>query len=235
MLSESNETPRLDGMLKLKLKRADTSPSTIYPNVSYDSATGITTLKIPNLGYPTSFSPSETCRLVLDSTWGAQAGTVIQPIAKGPSGNYFEVELVGDYRPPADGSIRFIYFGITYEMKVTLSTLFVRDENNNIIDGVLNIRSGVFRHFNTGNYDVQVTHHGRTPLISKFSAAMVDFTSGEDTMPLETIDNQGEFVAKVFGYSDSTTISLVSSYTTPCNITNMEFKGKFKQKYSSLN
>jgi len=81
---------------------------------------------------------------------------------------------------------------------------------------------------------VQVTHRGRTPLVSKFSAAMVDFTSGEDTMPLETIDNQGEFVAKVFGYSDSTTISLVSSYTTPCNITNMEFKGKFKQKYTSL-
>ncbi len=234
LMNEAIDVPRLDSLIKIALQRSDGSPPTAYPNVVYDSNTGITTFKLPSLGYPGSNQPSLVCRLVLDSTWGSQAGTVLQPIAKAPQGNYFEVDVFGDYRPPIDGSQRNIYFGMVFEMKITLSTLFVRDENNNIIDGVLNIRNGVFRHFNTGNYDVEVSHRGRTPLVSKFSAQMVDLALGEDTMPLETTDNQGEFVAKIFGYSDSTVISLVSTYTTPCNITNMEFKGKFKQKYTTL-
>jgi hypothetical protein len=147
--------------------------------------------------------------------------------------NYDAFTVKGDYATGANG--KYIYIGEVYESRVTLSTLFVRDENNNIIDGVLNIRTGVFRHFNTGNYDIQVTNRGRSPLVSKFGSAMVDFTSGQDTIPLETIQNQGEFVAKIYGYSDSTKISIVSTYTTPMNITNMEFKGKFKQKYTTLN
>ena len=236
LMNEAIDVPRLDSLIKIKLKRSDTSPATAYPNVTYDSDTGITTFKFPDLGYPAGDNLLPiSCRLVLDSTWGAQAGTVLQPVSKSadPAG-FVEVDILGDYRPPADGSIRNVYFGISFEMKITLSTLFVRDENNNIIDGVLNIRNGVFRHFNTGNYDVEVSHRGRTPLVSKFSAQMVDLALSEDTMPLETTDNQGEFVAKIFGYSDSTVISLVSTYTTPCNITNMEFKGKFKQKYTTL-
>ena len=100
---------------------------------------------------------------------------------------------------------------------------------------MLNIRTGVFRHFNTGNYDIEVSHRGRTPLVSSFACQKVDFTSGEDTLSLEVTEDQGEFVAKIFGYSDSTKIAIVSDYTTPMNITNMEFKGKFKQKYSTFN
>jgi hypothetical protein len=128
-----------------------------------------------------------------------------------------------------------VYFGELFETRIQLSTLFVRDENNNIIDGVLNLRTGVIRHYNTGNYDIEVTHRSRTPLVSQFVAQRPDFTNGEETLPLDNIQNQGEFVAKIYGYSDSTKISLVSNYTTPMNITNMEFKGKFKQKYTTIN
>lgn len=230
MINEEINVPRLDSLLRLRLIPYNASTMPTNYNVRYDSATGITTFRVPPLNYPVGQNPP--CRLVLDSTWGNQEFTVLAPLAKDGNPDYIEVEVNGDYQPTDNN--HYIYFGNLFDMTVTLSTLFVRDENNNIIDGVLNIRTGIFRHFNTGNYDIQVTHRGRTPLVSKFAAPMVDFTAGEDTLPLETTDNQGEFVAKIYGYSDSTSISIVSSYPTPCNITNMEFKGKFKQKYTSI-
>jgi len=230
MINEEINVPRLDSLLRLRLIPYNASTMPTNYNVRYDPATGITTFRIPSLNYPLGAAPP--CRLVLDSTWGNQEFTVLAPLAKSGTTNYIEVDVNGDYQPTDND--HYIYFGTLFDMTVTLSTMFVRDENNNIIDGVLNIRTGIFRHFNTGNYDIQVTHRGRTPLVSKFAAPMVDFTAGEDTLPLETTDNQGEFVAKIYGYSDSTSISIVSSYPTPCNITNMEFKGKFKQKYTSI-
>jgi len=230
LINEETNIPRLDSLLRLRLIPYNASTMTTNYNVRYDSATGITTFRVPALNYPLGDTPP--CRLVLDSTWGNQESVVLAPLAKSATSNYIEVDVNGNYQPSDND--HYIYFGNLFNMTVTLSTLFVRDENNNIIDGVLNIRTGIFRHFNTGNYDIQVTHRGRTPLVSKFNAPMVDFTAGEDTLPLEITDNQGEFVAKVYGYSDSTSISIVSSYPTPCNITNMEFKGKFKQKYTSI-
>ena len=231
MMNEATTVPRMDKMLKIKLKTGAGG------NVAYDTTTRETTFSLPRVGYNQTYT-----RVVLADGWtsGGEdiSGTILAEASfeetlnfVGPSYDTFKVK--GDYETGADG--KYIYVGEVFESRVTLSTLFVRDENNNIIDGVLNLRTGVFRHFNTGNYDIQVTHRGRSPLVSKFNAAIVDFTTNEDTMPLQTTQNQGEFVAKIYGYSDSTKISIVSTYTTPMNITNMEFKGKFKQKYTTLN
>jgi hypothetical protein len=119
-------------------------------------------------------------------------------------------------------------------MNVELSTLFVRDENNNIIDGVLNIRSAIFRHYFTGPYDIEVTHRGRPAFTTSYIPTRPEYTIYEDTLPLEIFQKQGEFVSKILGYSDSTVIKITSEYPTPVNITNMEFKGKFKQKYTTI-
>ena len=106
--------------------------------------------------------------------------------------------------------------------------------NNNIVDGVLNIRTGLFRHFDTGNYDIVVARNKRPAYRSAFTNQRLDESIFVDPLPLEIKTSSGEFVAKVFGYNDDVTISIESDYPTPCNITNMEFKGKFKQKYSTF-
>jgi len=227
LISEELLVPRMDNLIRLKLITGGSNP-----NVSYDAATHTTIFKVPSLKYT-----DEETHIVLDSTWTGTGSeplsfTVIDPYEKTVVGSYTQLKVRGNY-VPASGT-KYIYLGNMFESRVTLSTLFVRDENNNIIDGVLNIRTGVFRHYNTGNYDVEVTHRGRTPLVSKYTAQRPDYTLGEDPMPLEAVENQGEFVAKVFGYSGSTDISIVSEYCSPMNITDMEFKGKFKQKYTTL-
>ena len=230
MLSENVTVPRMDKLLKVKLITGATG------NVSYDTATGLTTFKLPSINYSSTQS-----RIVLAAGWtsGGEdlSGLVIPDYTyTGPGsliGDPYTFVVKGDYATGSNG--KYVYFGELFETRVQLSTLFVRDENNNIIDGVLNLRTGVIRHYNTGNYDIEVTHRGRTPLVSQFVAQRPDFTLGEDTLPLDALQNQGEFVAKIYGYSDSTKISLVSNYTTPMNITNMEFKGKFKQKYTTIN
>ena len=228
MIYEDPSVPRMDRMIKLKITT---------DNASYDASADITTLNVPRLGYDI-----DTTRFVVATPWtinGEDIGlTVIADVNANTESTFtatgLRFEIRGDYRPQT-GQTNYLYIGSIFETKIQLSTLFVRDELNNIIDGVLNLRLGVFRHFNTGNYDIIVTQRGRTPLISRFNSPKMDFTYGEDAVPLEITEKQGEFVAKVFGYSDSTKISIVSDYTTPMNITNMEFKGKFKQKNSSFN
>ena len=226
LIFEDNNIPRMDMMIKYKLKTGTGG------NVSYSAAADLTTLTVPMLGYI-----KDTTRFVLASPWTKSSEdismTVVTDVDAGGASFLpnLTFNIKGNYAE--DGN--YLYIGTLFESRIQLSTLFVRDENNNIIDGVLNIRTGVFRHFNTGNYDIEVSHRGRTPLVSSFACQKVDFTSGEDTLSLEVTEDQGEFVAKIFGYSDSTKIAIVSDYTTPMNITNMEFKGKFKQKYSTFN
>lgn len=232
--NEDYNKPRLDSLIKLRLYPYNVSTNPTNWNVKYDSSTGLTTFRVPSHGYS-----DNNARIVLAPGWTSATGsedisfTVFNP-TKGAENTYCELTVTGDYQTQAVSNIRYIYLGRTYKMHVQLSTLFVRDENNNIIDGVLNIRSGVFRHYKTGNYDIEVVHNGRAALTTKFVSPRPDLTTLQDTLPLEPYESQGEFVAKIFGYSDTTEISIVSEYPTPCNITNMEFKGKFKQKYTTL-
>ena len=118
-------------------------------------------------------------------------------------------------------------------MNVELSTQFVRDQNNNTIDGVLNLRTLLSRHIDTGNYDVIATRRNKSILKSSFTALTTD--SNNDILSLENTQTSGEFVSKIFGFSDTTKIQIVSDYPTPVNIVNLEFKGKFTQTSSSLN
>lgn len=229
MTNEDYDIPRLDALAKIKLIPYNAGTMPTNWNAKYDTATGLTTFRMPSNGYS-----DQNARIVLASGWTAGSGedisyTVFNP-TKGTETTYCELTVTGNYAV-AD---KYIYLGRTYKMHVELSTLFVRDENNNIIDGVLNIRTGVFRHYKTGNYDIEVVHNGRQALVSKFTAPRPDLTSLQDTLPLEPYESQGEFVAKIFGLSDTSSISIISEYPTPCNITNMEFKGKFKQKYTTL-
>ena len=113
-------------------------------------------------------------------------------------------------------------------MNIQLSEQFLRDDNNNSVSGVLNLRTMVTRHTNTGDYRVVTERRGRPdPLISEFSFNKLDVING-------AYEEDGEFISKVFGFSDNTKIFIQSDSPSPCNIVQMELKGKFKQTYTSL-
>jgi hypothetical protein len=235
MLNEDVYVPRLDRMFKMKI--INSTAQVTHWNADYDPYTASTTYRLP--GHTDITDPSQYF-VVLFKGWQTTtedlSNVAIQPLSvlnKLDDNNnpYTEIIVLG-----ADYAVQdyYVYIGIKFKMKVELSTLFIRDENNNIIDGVLNIRSAVFRHYYTGPYDIEITHRGRTAFTTSYIPTRPEYTAYEDTLPLEIFQVQGEFVTKIMGYSDSTTISVSSEYPTPVNITNMEFKGKFKQKYTTI-
>lgn len=164
-----------------------------------------------------------------DSSWGENKYTVLKPtVAVTINGNNLSLRVAGNY---VKHNSKF-YVGTKYKMNIELSEQFVRDQNNNTIDGVLNLRTLVIKHQDTGNYDIIATRRDKSILKSTFNAVSSNTT---DTLSLENTQNSGEFVSKILGFSDSTKIQIISEYPTPVNIVNMEFKGKFKQTYTSLN
>ena len=237
MLNEDVYVPRLDRMFKMRIINSEDQP--VNYNAKYDPATAMTTYRIPG---HTNITDVDKYFVVLFKEWfdggdsnNESLGNVaIQPFSvtnKTDDGDYTEIVVIG-----ANYAVQgyYVYIGLKFKMNVELSTLFVRDENNNIIDGVLNIRSAIFRHYFTGPYDIEVTHRGRPAFTTSYIPTRPEYTIYEDTLPLEIFQKQGEFVSKILGYSDSTTIRITSEYPTPVNITNMEFKGKFKQKYTTI-
>jgi hypothetical protein len=228
--SYSPSIPRLDRMIKIKM----------YDNNSdYTSDSNQTKIRVP-ITFP--YTDISKIQLVTDSTWstdvdGDRAYEVVSPVAYFLKDTYIELIFNGRFVPIApitraiDYSIdRNVYIGIKFTMEVELSTQFVRDQNNNVIEGSLNLRSITLRHKNTGNYDVQVSNRGRTALVSKFTNQRTD--DNQDLLNLENYEEEGEFTANILGFSDSTQIKIVSDYPTPVNIVNMEIKGKFIQKSS---
>lgn len=227
--SYSPSIPRLDRMIKIKL----------YDNNSdYTSDSNQTKIRVP-ITFP--YADVSKIQLITDSTWttdvdGDRAYEVISPTAYFLKDTYIELIFNGRFVPinssrTIDYTIdRNVYIGIKFTMEVELSTQFVRDQNNNAIEGSLNLRSITLRHKNTGNYDVQVSNRGRTALVSKFTNQRTD--DNQDLLNLENYEEEGEFTANILGFSDSTQIKIVSDYPTPVNIVNMEIAGKFIQKSS---
>lgn len=86
-----------------------------------------------------------------------------------------------------------IYIGTNFKMNIELSEQFVRDQNNNTIDGVLNLRTLVIKHQDTGNYDVISTRRNKSIIKSSFNAIS---SNTIDTLSLENIQTSGEFVSK---------------------------------------
>jgi hypothetical protein len=123
-----------------------------------------------------------------------------------------------------------INVGTKFKTVVELSPVYYRDEANNVVDGILSLRTMHIRHHNTGNYRVEVTRQGRTITPIVFTSKKLDTF---ETMPLDRYSENGETVSKILGFGDEVTIQLISDYTTPVNITNIELKGRFNATYSS--
>mgnify|MGYP003131236794 CR=1 FL=1 len=144
------------------------------------------------------------------------------------------------------------YVGKRFTMLAELSQQYVRDEKNNVVEGQLNLRTLTSRHYKTGDYDIAVIHNDRntttgssnttetlstnddypqTRLSSSFHAPRTG--DSEDSLPTKLIEIEGEMLSKIMGYSHATRIFIKSDYPSPCNITQIELRGKFKATNSS--
>ena len=121
--------------------------------------------------------------------------------------------------------------GHTYEMRIKLSPQFIRDQSNNVVDGVLSLRTMHTRHHNSGGYRVDKTVRGRTTTSVNYDPAELGGLILDVTQPVE---ETGETVAKIFGYSDETSIEIISDTPNPVNITQIMLKGVFRDTYSSF-
>jgi len=118
-----------------------------------------------------------------------------------------------------------VYVGVGFRMLARLSTVLYRADNQ-VVEGVLNLKTMTTRHHNTGSYKVVATRLNRTnPLESEFSATNLT-DSGY-------IDVDGIFVSKIFGVSEDTVIDIINDTPSPCNITQIEFRSIFNRKNSS--
>lgn len=169
--------------------------------------------------------PYDNVYLVLGEDFENLSGTMYKAQTN-VLGNATEVTITGIDLSKHVG--KTYYIGGSFLMNVELSEQFLRDDGNNSVNGVLNLRTLVTRHNNTGHYKVIVERRGRPEnLESEFSYTKLDVING-------TYEKDGEFVSKVFGYADNTKIFIQSDLPSPCNIVQMELKGKFKQTYTSL-
>lgn len=235
------EIPRLDAMLKILINSN---------NTSYNQLLNQTTIKIP---YSFPLADLNSIELVTDSTWvndldyenspQDRSYEVAKPYAYTIKERYISLIFVGRFIPITGNPFtqplvdwtqnRYVYIGFNYLMKVKLSTQFYRDPNNNAIDGILSLRTLAIRHRNTGNYDVTVSHRGRTPSIYTFYPRVLGELS--TTLGLLNYENDGEFHLPILGFSNTVDIEIQSNYSTPLNIVNLEFKGKFMPKFATLN
>ena len=120
-----------------------------------------------------------------------------------------------------------MWVGSKFTAKAKLSPIFVRDEGNNVIPGSLNLRYGVFRHFNTGMYSINVTRKNREPVVYSFNPRTLGDIDTEFGTPI--LEENGIFKFSILGFSDDIDIEIVSDFPHAMNITNMEFTGKFKR------
>ena len=220
------DIPRLDDMFIFRTKVGGTNP-----NTSYDSTTDVTTFKVPtSLPYVTEqsllvFGPKDGSTNSWDDGSLETLGIVVL-CGIATVGNHTALTVLGNY----SSDDYTVYIGNPFEMNITLGTLFLRDVNGQVVDGTLNIKTGVIRHNKSGPYTISVSSRFRTALESTFYPNYADLVLDEGSLPLSTVDNQGEFTFKVFGYSEITVISIIDSSVTPVNIVGLDFRGKFKQK-----
>ena len=206
---EDKANPRLDNFSDITLTEA---------NCTSDGMTS--TLFVPYI-----MDTSKDIYIVLEEDWNNLAGSVFKSSTSKVVGFGTELTISGIKLSSYLGKTLFV--GSSYQMNVELSKQYYRQNDGNIIEGVSNLKTLHLRHNNTGTYRVEVTRRGRQlPLISEFSATNLETT--------EYTEGNGTFVAKIFGFSDETSIRLVSDGITPCNITQLEFRGTFNKKSKSL-
>ena len=239
MRYDETNIPRLDRKQRIPLFfNVTLSPVRGGTNAVFDAASSETTIRVPFVIEPADLDEYQV--VGTDGTAYTLCG-----IRDTSTDVWTDICVSGNL----SGQAADVYVGRKFTMSIQLSPQFLRDDQNNPQEGILNLASMVTRHFETGNYDVVAQRRGRpvadiqsdykvrdTSLMdftTTFSAIRTD-TFDDSNLGISNTDYQGELVSKIMGFSDKVDLYILSDYFTPVNITNLEIRGKFKATYSSI-
>ena len=195
--------------------------------ITFDPTANLTHLTLPH------WDP-EANQVILPKEWDDVAGNNLQAYTNIPVLANRTVEksgvvvtslvLEGNWASQIRSGLRVplpLWAGRSYTMNVELSTMFARNQQTGqVYPGVLNLKKITLRHFNTGQYRVEIERNNReSSIVEQEPMSFGDIT---DPLGQLRVEKQGELVVKILSYSDRCKINIVSDYPTPCNIANID-------------
>ena len=203
---EDENIPRLD-------YRRDISSESITS--SYDPSTGLTTIT-GTWGTPFADTIVSTEGEVLTLTSTSNDGNTYTI-----SGNYVKLFDDGEQK----------WLGLSYPCSVEFSTTYLRDELNNIVPGVLNLRYCVLQTYNSKQFDVSVDVRNRSKVDYSFDQEISDTREDHDWIGAATLtgrikEHQVRF--PILGYNSDVRITASSNNPHPLNVASLQYNGKFK-------
>ena len=231
---EDLSVPRIDHQISIS-----ESDNAQYGSISYSSVTDRTTIVVnkygninPDILYiDGNLQEEERGGEVIILTSGLE-DDVVYSVAT--SNGTLTIKLQGDYT--TSGSYRKFIIGTSYNMTIELSPQYVRDQNQNVIEGVFSIRTLHLQHHNTGSYNVEKEVRGRRSRVLTYTPAELDESqvSDPDDLPMPLYEKAGETFSKIMGFAAETNIFIDSDYPNPVNITQIELKGRFTNRTSGF-
>tara|TARA_R100000458_G_C8228199_1_gene210650 strand:- start:163 stop:1074 length:912 start_codon:yes stop_codon:yes gene_type:complete len=223
--NEDLTLPRMDSLMKL-------SSSDIlagYPTY----VNGVTTVvvKSPTLDVDTVVFWNDA-----DPTNVRGDSVTVTPVANSNE-NYIQISsgtagtssVVNNYTA-TDG----FYLGKKFTSTIKLSPQFWRGPELDVVNGTLNLRYGMFRFRNAGDFGVTVKRKDRTSL-QKENNHVINITDARTSgLSYTPYTESGVFKIPVLGFNNDLDITLTSTSVHPVTISDIEFRGKFKFKNTSL-
>lgn len=234
---ENINQPRLDHQLSFTEAAVLADPE--KGQIDYDSSTGHTTIVVnhyantnPDTLYINVNETDPSSGVAIDLVSGQDDGSVI---SVGTSNGTLTIVLNGDYT--TDTNYREFTVGTKYTMTVQLSPQFVRDQNQNVVEGTFSMRTLHLRHHNTGSYRIEKAIRGRREVALEYSPSELDEVNVIDedlNMPLPSYEKDGESFTKILGFAAETDIYIISDSSNPVNVTQIEIRGKFNNHTSGF-
>ena len=124
------------------------------------------------------------------------------------------------------------YLGKRYTSNIELSPVFLRDENMDAQNGALNLRLGMFRYRNSGDFSVSVQRKTRDAVSVPYVIDTVDASA--NLLDYKPFTDYGVFKLPVLGFTHDLKMNVTSTSVHPLTLSDVEFTGKFKYKLNSL-
>lgn len=231
---EDSSIPRIDH--QTSLSETDTAQ---YGSITYDGGADRTTIVVNHYSNP---SP-DFLIIANESQSEERAGETIRVtseleddvvVSVGTVDGTLTIVLEGDFTTST--SYRKFIFGSSYNMSVELSPQYVRDQNQNVVEGVFSIRTLHLQHYNTGSYHIEKEIRGRRSRVLTFTPTELEATNFADPgdIPMPLYEKSGETFSKIMGFAAETSIFIESDYPNPVNISQIEIKGRFTNKTSGF-
>lgn len=172
---------------------------------TYDPSTKMTSFVPP-------FEDDEMNTVILGDQWVDKRGQIIASTTE-TSGGTTTLKVSGDF------STHPVILGKSYDMSVQLTRPFVKDDQQIVVQGNMQIKTIDMLFKDTTTFNVEVTPLGRPTKIRKFNAAKY----GSAVFGQSSTKDFGRFRTQVFGSAADTVIILKNSTPFPSLFTSLEY------------